>query len=153
MTTSEEKEPRVEYRGTGFYVGVAGIVVSGFALLALAAQNTGDVTIDFLGWELTMPLFVVAIGAALIAVVLDEAVGLVWRRHRRRVLAERRELKELRAAVKAYEAGRPSDREVDEKGDTNGGELRYEAAPDAEEADDPASGNGSRREPSSVDSG
>jgi len=150
VTASEEREPRVEYRGTGFYVGVAGIVASGFALLALAAQNTGDVTVDFLGWELTMPLFVVAIGAALIAVVLDEAVGLVWRRHRRRVLAERRELHELRAAVKAYEAGRASDLE---KGDTKGGELRYEAAPDGKEPDDPASGNGSRREPSSVDSG
>lgn len=95
---SDEKAPTVEYRGTGFYVGLGAILLFAVVLLILAVQNTQNVTVEFLGWDFTMPLFGVAIGAALIAIVIDELVGLVWRRRRRALLAEHAELETLRAA-------------------------------------------------------
>lgn len=97
MSDNTDREPRVEYRGTGFYVGLAAILLFAVVLLILAVQNTQDVTVAFLGLEFTVPLFAVAIGAGLLAVILDELIGLVWRRQRRTRLEERAELKALRA--------------------------------------------------------
>jgi uncharacterized integral membrane protein len=95
---NDGKTQPIEFRGTGFYVGLGAILLFAVILLILAVQNTQNVTIDFLGWNFTIPLFGVAIGAALIAIVIDELVGLVWRRRRRSLLAERAELESLRAA-------------------------------------------------------
>lgn len=92
------EDNRVEYRGTGFYVGVVAILLFALALLILAVQNTQEVDLDFFGLEFTVPLFAVAIGAAILAIVLDELIGLVWRRRRRIRLEERAELGRLRAA-------------------------------------------------------
>lgn len=91
-------DKRVEYRGTGFYVGLAVILVFAVALLILAVQNTQMVTVAFFGLEFSVPLFGVAIGAGILAVVLDELVGLVWRRQRRGRLQEKAELDSLRSA-------------------------------------------------------
>lgn len=98
---SDDNTKRVEYRGTGFYVGLGAILLFALALLILAVQNTQDVNVTFLGWDFTIPLFGVAIGAALGAAVLDELIGLVWRRRRRVRLAERAELRSLRAAERS----------------------------------------------------
>jgi uncharacterized integral membrane protein len=92
------EDNRVEYRGTGFYVGLVAILLFALALLVVAVQNTQEVEVDFFGLELTVPLFGVAIGAAILAVILDELIGLVWRRQRRTRLEERAELDRLRAA-------------------------------------------------------
>jgi len=92
------EDNRVEYRGTGFYVGVVAILLFALALLVLAVQNTQEVDVDFFGLEFTVPLFAVAIGAAILAIILDELIGLVWRRRRRIRLEERAELGRLRAA-------------------------------------------------------
>lgn len=102
---TDKQSDRVEYSGTGFYVGLAAILVFALILLILAVQNTQDVDVSFLGWDLTVPLFSVAIGAALAAIILDELIGLVWRRRRRSLLAERAELSTLRQQA--------SDRSVD----------------------------------------
>lgn len=93
-----DSDQRVQYRGTGFYLGLIAMLVFALALLVLAVQNTQEVDVDFLGFVLTVPLFAVAIGAAILAVVLDELIGLVWRRQRRIRLEERAELDRLRAA-------------------------------------------------------
>jgi len=90
-------EPAVEYRGTGFYVTLVGILVAAVLLLVLAVQNTQTVTLSFLGFDIDMPLFAVVVGAAIFAIVLDELVGLVWRARRRRRLSERAELQRLRS--------------------------------------------------------
>ncbi len=92
----DEREKQVEYLGTGFYIGWAVILLFALVLLILAVQNTQNVDVSFLGWDFAFPLFGVAIGAALAAVVLDELIGLVWRRRRRAMLAERAELRKLR---------------------------------------------------------
>lgn len=108
----------VEYRGTGFYVGLVAILLFALALLVLAVQNTQEVDVDFLGFAFTVPLFAVAIGAAILAVVLDELIGLVWRRRRRTRLEERAELDRLRAAETrpAEEVSARSDEDVEPAG-------------------------------------
>jgi uncharacterized integral membrane protein len=109
---------KVEYRGTGFYVGLVAILLFALALLVLAVQNTQEVDVDFLGFAFTVPLFAVAIGAAILAVVLDELIGLVWRRQRRTRLEERAELDRLRAGeTRPAEEGRArSDEDVEPAG-------------------------------------
>ena len=71
--------PTVEYRGTGFYVGVIAAIVITAGLLVLAVQNTASVTVEWLWFEISAPLFAWIIGAALLAVAVDEIVGVVWR--------------------------------------------------------------------------
>ena len=106
-----DSDKRVQYRGTGFYLGLVAILVFALALLILAVQNTQEVDVDFLGFVITVPLFAVAIGAAIVAVVLEELIGLVWRRRRRTRLEERAELDLLRAAdaLPAEVRGAPAD--------------------------------------------
>lgn len=98
MEREETRERTVEYRGTGFYVGLVAIILVALILFILAVQNTQEVQVDFLGFEFSVPVFGIAIGAALLAVILDELIGLVWRRRTRTRLEERAELKRLRAA-------------------------------------------------------
>jgi uncharacterized integral membrane protein len=97
MTPEHDNDVKVEYRGTGFYVSLGIIFLAAITLLILAVQNTGEVTIQFLGLEFALPLFAIILGTALIALLLDELIGLVWRRQRRTRLEERAELKRLRA--------------------------------------------------------
>lgn len=97
MQPEHDNDVKVEYSGTGFYVSLAVIFLTAITLLILAVQNTGEVTIEFLGLEFALPLFAVILGTALIAVILDELIGVVWRRQRRTRLAERAELRRLRA--------------------------------------------------------
>lgn len=92
-----DTSPRVEYRGTGFKVGLALILVTAGLLLIVAVQNAAAVTVQFLGWEFELPLFAVVLGALLAGVVLDELIGLVVRRQRRARLSERAELRRLRS--------------------------------------------------------
>lgn len=112
-----DTDSKVLYRGTGFYLGLVAILVFALALLILAVQNTQEVDIDFLGFVFTVPLFAVAIGAAILAVVLDELIGLVWRRQKRIRLGERAELDRLRAAE-----ARPAEEgaRIDEEGEPAG---------------------------------
>ncbi len=109
-----DPDQRVEYRGTGFYLGLVAILLFALALLVLAVQNTQEVDVAFFGFVFTVPLFAVAIGAVILAVVLDELIGLVWRRQKRIRLEERAELDRLRAteARPAEEGAR-----IDEEGE------------------------------------
>lgn len=100
MQPEHDNDVRVEYSGTGFYVSLAIIFLTAITLLILAVQNTREVTVEFLGLEFDLPLFAVILGTALIAVILDELIGVVWRRQRRTRLEERAELQRLRAERK-----------------------------------------------------
>ena len=84
------------FRGTGVSAAmVVGVVLAILAII-VAVQNTNDVNVDFLAWELDAPLVAVILAAAVAGVLLDEILGLFWRRRRRRHLAERAELRRLR---------------------------------------------------------
>jgi uncharacterized integral membrane protein len=100
MVPEHDNDVKVEYRGTGFYVSLGIIFLAAITLLILAVQNTAEVTIRFLGLEFALPLFAIILGTALIALLLDELIGLVWRRQRRNRLKERAELQRLRAEHK-----------------------------------------------------
>ncbi len=102
---SEDAEPvpapAVPKDRTADGFGVRWSLVAGLLLIAtitiLAAQNTQKVTVNFLGWDGRAPLIAIILGTALISILIDEVIGLLWRRRRRKALAEREELRRLRS--------------------------------------------------------
>jgi uncharacterized integral membrane protein len=94
-TASVEIRERV-FVGTGLFWGLIFGVVLALAVIILAAQNTANITVSFLGWDFSTPLIVLILGALFIGVVVDELFGLVYRKRRRRTLNDRDELQRLR---------------------------------------------------------
>lgn len=92
------------YSGTGLYGGLLAVLTVMAALVILAAQNTVAVPFSFLVWDLEYPLVAILLATIAGTVFLDEAVGFVWRHRRRKVLAERHELEELRATAEELRA-------------------------------------------------
>lgn len=82
--------------GTGLFWGLIVGVALALVVIVLAAQNTGTITVSFLGWDFSTPLIVLILAALLIGVVVDELFGLVYRKRRRRTLRERDELMRTR---------------------------------------------------------
>jgi len=99
MARDKKNKPPKVYKGTGLYWGFLAVLVTLVALVILAAQNTTPVQFSFTVWDLEYPLVAVILATIGFTIVLDEAVGFVWRKRRRRVLAERAELRELRATA------------------------------------------------------
>lgn len=85
-----------DLRGTGVSAALVIGVVLAILAIVVAVQNTADVSVDFLAWEVDAPLVAVILAAGLAGVLLDETLGFFWRRRRRRHLAERAELHRLR---------------------------------------------------------
>ena len=73
--------------GDGDRGGLSGgaiATLSGFGVLALfMIQNTEDVSVTFLVWDFTLPVWLLTLGAALLGALIWFGVG-VLRRHRRR---------------------------------------------------------------------
>jgi uncharacterized integral membrane protein len=64
----------------------AGAIASlgGVAVLAIfMAQNTADVTVEFLAWDFTWPVWLLTLASALVGALVWFGLG-VLRRHRRR---------------------------------------------------------------------
>ena len=78
--------PSGNAQGQGLRLGTGAIVsITGSALLlTFMIQNTEDVTLDFLFWSFTWPLWLLTLVAALIGALVWFGAGVV-RRHRRRV--------------------------------------------------------------------
>ena len=68
--------------------GAIASLIGGGALVVFMVQNTDDVTVQFLVWDFTWPVWLLILVAALIGALVWFGLG-VLRRHRRRV--ERRE--------------------------------------------------------------
>lgn len=94
-----KNKPEKIYSGTGVYVGLLAVLVTLSALVILAAQNTDLVNFSFLMWNLEYPLVAIILATIGSTIVLDEATGFIWRGRRRRVKADRMELKALRETV------------------------------------------------------
>jgi uncharacterized integral membrane protein len=93
---SDHKPERV-YVGTGFHWGLATLLALITLVAVLAAQNTHSVRVEFLFLEGDVPLFVLILVTAIVAIVLTEVAGWLWRRSRRRLLSAREELERLRS--------------------------------------------------------
>lgn len=79
--TSPGEEGRKGLRlGGGAIASLAGLG----ALVIFMSQNTEDVTVQFLGWEFTWPVWLLVLVSALIGALVWFGAGVV-RRHRRRV--------------------------------------------------------------------
>lgn len=97
-TSSADVEVRRVFLGTGlFWAMILGVLLT-VAVIILAAQNTQEITIEFLSWQIATPFIVMVLAVLLIGILLAEIVGLVFRHRRRRRLTDREELKRLRAA-------------------------------------------------------
>jgi len=73
-------------RSLGVMAGVILSLLAGFALLDLLLQNSQHAHLHFLGWATDLTLSALVFATAFIAVVLDQMIGLIWRRRRRRLL-------------------------------------------------------------------
>ena len=95
--TLPEPQPDRVFAGTGIsWAFIFGAVLTA-AIIVLAVQNTDSVPVKILFWEAEAPLIIVMLVTALVVILIDEMIGLVIRRRRRKLLAEREELKRLRA--------------------------------------------------------
>ena len=81
MTMSKVESGEGDRAGLG---GGAIATLSGLGVLVLfMVQNTEDVKVSFLVWDFTWPVWLLALGAALLGALVWFGVG-VLRRHRRR---------------------------------------------------------------------
>jgi uncharacterized integral membrane protein len=80
--------PGGEQEGLRLGAGAIGSLAGVAALVIFMIQNTDDVTVQFLVWDFTWPVWLLVLVAALIGALVWFGVG-VLRRHRRRV--ERRD--------------------------------------------------------------
>jgi uncharacterized integral membrane protein len=64
-------------------VGLVGLVLAALALLAFVVQNTEDATFNWLMIEMTMPLWLALVIAAVLGAVIANLGGWMVRRSRR----------------------------------------------------------------------
>jgi uncharacterized integral membrane protein len=96
VAAPEPEQHRV-FAGTGIsWAFIFGVLLTA-AIIVLAVQNTDTVPVKLYFWETTAPLIIVMLVTALAAILIDELIGMIIRRRKRKVLAEREELKRLRA--------------------------------------------------------
>lgn len=88
-TKQARVEPDREYVGAGFIGGVVVLILLGLVLVALIAQNAETVPFSLLWFDAEISLAALLLGAAVLAVLVSELVGLVWRRRRRKYRALR----------------------------------------------------------------
>lgn len=69
--------------GTGITGGLVLLILGLGLVLIVTAQNTRAVRFEFLWFDGRPSLAVLLLGAILLTLVVDEAIGLVWRRRRR----------------------------------------------------------------------
>ncbi len=96
VSVPEPEQHRI-FAGTGIsWAFVFGVILT-VAIIILAVQNTDPVPVTLYFWETEAPLIIVMLVTALVAILIDEMIGLVIRRRKRRIMAEREELRRLRA--------------------------------------------------------
>jgi uncharacterized integral membrane protein len=75
--------PEAEQRGARLGGGAIASLTGLGALIVFMVQNTDDVTVKFLVWDFTWPIWLLTLVAALIGAMVWFGLGLL-RRHRRR---------------------------------------------------------------------
>lgn len=87
---------RVRSGDSGLSWGLAIFLVFAVLFVVFVVQNSDNVPVRFLNWEGTFPLPLILVITAILAVVADEIFGLIRRRRRRHLLAEKEELERFR---------------------------------------------------------
>jgi uncharacterized integral membrane protein len=82
---TDDDRRQVRYEGAGIAAGFVALLLVAALVLIIVGQNIDDVPFEFLWWEAQVSLAVLLLATAFVAVLASEAVGLVWRRRRRRV--------------------------------------------------------------------
>jgi len=84
-TGEDSSRPEAEQQQQGMRLSGGAIASLGgvAALVIFMSQNTEDVTVQFLGWEFTWPVWLLTLVSALIGALVWFGLG-VLRRHRRR---------------------------------------------------------------------
>ena len=84
-TGEDSSRPEAEQQQQGMRLSGGAIASLGgvAALVIFMSQNTEDVTVQFLGWEFTWPVWLLVLVSALIGALVWFGLG-VLRRHRRR---------------------------------------------------------------------
>ena len=75
----------MRYQGAGVAAGLIVLLVAGAAVVIVVAQNVDRVDFEFLWWSVRAPLAALLLITAFAVVSIDQVVGFVWRRRRRRV--------------------------------------------------------------------
>lgn len=98
VDTKKKDKPRkdVQYKGTGFAWSWLGWLIIVIAIMPVIVQNTQIVQVRYLIWDIRVPLAAAFLAVAVIADVATEIIGWAWRARRRRELAIKAELKELK---------------------------------------------------------
>ena len=78
-STASEQQQRLRLGG-GAIVSLAGVA----ALVIFMVQNTEDVTVDFMFWDFTWPVWLLTLVAALIGALVWFGLGVLRRRRRRK---------------------------------------------------------------------
>jgi uncharacterized integral membrane protein len=86
-TPHDSEQPRDRYPGSGIAPGVVVLMLAAACVVVVVAQNTDAVRFEFLWWDAHVSLAALLLAAGLVVAVLDELVGLVWRRRRRAMRA------------------------------------------------------------------
>jgi uncharacterized integral membrane protein len=76
--------PATERRGLRLGGGAIASLTGGAALLVFMFQNTADVTVEFLVWDFTWPIWLLVLVAALVGAVIWFGLGVLRRRRRRK---------------------------------------------------------------------
>ncbi len=84
--------------GTGPRWGLIIGIVLAIPLIVFLALNTQSVEINFINWSTEVPLVSVLAATVVLTVIITEVIGLFVRRRRRKILAERAELRRLRSS-------------------------------------------------------
>jgi uncharacterized integral membrane protein len=79
MSPQEERQKGLQL-GAGAIASIVGVG----ALAVFMGQNTDDVTVSFLWWDFTWPVWLLVLVSALVGALVWFGLGVV-RRHRRRV--------------------------------------------------------------------
>ncbi len=80
---AERSNGSAEGKGLRFSAFIATLIEAGL-LIIFMIQNTEEVTLDFLFWSFTLPLWVYTLVVAVVGALVWMGLGLM-RRHRRRV--------------------------------------------------------------------
>jgi uncharacterized integral membrane protein len=79
--------------GAGLAAGAIVLVAAALLIVVVVAQNGERVEFEFLWWDATVPLGLLLLIAAVVTLVTDQVVGMVWRHRRRRVRAMTSEMR------------------------------------------------------------